>query len=87
MITYLYGLFIDGKSYSVLNTHKVAITQTLIFCNSKWKENSILLTKFMKGAFNLKPAVPRYNFTWDVSILLEYLRKLSPLENLSLKLP
>ena len=40
----------------------------------------------MKGPFNLKPTVPRYNYTWDISKLLEYLRKLSALENLNLKL-
>lgn len=31
----------------------------------------------------MKPAQPRYTFTWDVSIVLQYLQTLYPLEDLS----
>lgn len=32
---------------------------------------------FMKGAYNNKPPLPRYNNTWDVSLVLHFLEKLS----------
>jgi len=38
----------------------------------------------MKGVFTLRPALPRYNVTWDVNKVLNYLQKLSPLKSLSL---
>lgn len=39
----------------------------------------------MKGVFNLRPPAPRRDYVWDVSIVLIYLRKLSPVKYLSLK--
>lgn len=40
----------------------------------------------MKGLFNLRPPMPRYSFTWDVSKVLDYLSTLFPLKDLSLKM-
>ena len=40
----------------------------------------------MKGAFNANPPKPRYNSTWDVSIVLRKLREWSPSDKLSLPL-
>ncbi len=38
----------------------------------------------MKGIFEIKPALPKYNCTWDVDQVLGYLKTLSPLSDLSL---
>ena len=38
----------------------------------------------MKGVYTPRPALPRYNVTWDVNVVLKYLKGLSPLESLSL---
>ena len=40
----------------------------------------------MTGVFNLHPSQPNYLETWDVNIVLHYLKILSPVEDLSLKL-
>ena len=32
-----------------------------------------VITRFMKGVFNIKPALPKYNFTWDVGVVITYL--------------
>jgi hypothetical protein len=37
----------------------------------------------MKGVFNQRPALPRYQHIWDVNIVLEYLASLSPVNVLS----
>lgn len=42
-----------------------------------------LVTTFMRGVFNLRPPNPRYNVTWDASLLLNYLAMLNPLEDLT----
>ena len=86
MVSYLHCLHMDNKSYSVLNTHKSMLLQTLPFFGNSWCSNPYLISKFMKGIFNLKPPTPRYCFTWDVSVVLKFLRTLYPLEKLSLKM-
>ena len=48
-------------------------------------------SRLMKGIFNLRPPCPRYVQTWDVSVVLRYLKFLSPaplssIKNLTLKL-
>ena len=35
----------------------------------------------MKGVYTPRPALPRYNVTWDVNVALKYLKGLSPLES------
>lgn len=45
-----------------------------------------LVIRYMKGVFNLRPTQPRYSQTWDVSTVLVYLKKLSPVRKISLKL-
>uniref|UniRef100_A0A1Y1LFP4 Tyr recombinase domain-containing protein n=1 Tax=Photinus pyralis TaxID=7054 RepID=A0A1Y1LFP4_PHOPY len=39
----------------------------------------------MRGISNLRPALPKYNITWDPKLLLVYLKGLFPTESLSLK--
>jgi len=86
VVCYLDYLFLHKKSYSVLNTHKSMLLQTLPFFGNTWCSQTFLIQKFMKGCFHSKPPVPRYKFTWDVSIVLRFLKTLSPLHSLTLKL-
>ena len=46
----------------------------------------MMLVRFMKGIFNLRPPLCRYTFTWDVGKVLRCLSTLYPLGTLSLKL-
>ena len=39
----------------------------------------------MRGAFHTRPSLPRYQATWDVSIVLKYLRRHSPADKLNLQ--
>jgi integrase len=39
----------------------------------------------MKGIYQQRPSVPRYEHIWDVSVVLNYLKTLSPVRELSLK--
>lgn len=86
-MNYLYFLFRSGKSYSVINTHKAMLLQTLPFFGNEWiKGSTLLIPRFMKSVFIQKPSVPRYVVTWDVSIVLKFLKSLMPLSRLSLKM-
>ncbi len=80
-------LFYDkGLSYSAINTARSALSQFII-----WKGQYTIgahpwVIRFLKGVFNLRPPVPRYQDTWDVSVLIRFLSTLSPVRKLSLKM-
>ena len=40
--------------------------------------NSLLIKRFLKGLFELKPPLPRYSFVWDVNIVLNFLSNYYP---------
>ena len=44
-----------------------------------------MVSWFLKGVFESRPSLPRYKDIWDVSVVLDYLKALPPLEELSLK--
>lgn len=44
-----------------------------------------VITRCLKGIYLCKPPTPRYQFTWDVSMVTSYLSSQSPLKDLSLK--
>lgn len=61
-------------------------TLPLLHRSNDWCNNCLLISRFMKGVFISNPPKPRYLFTWDVSVVLNFLKTLYPLETLSLKL-
>ena len=75
------------KSYSVVNTHKAMLLQTLNLFVNEWCANPKFISRFMKGLFSKLLPKPRYSgFIWDVSVVLKYLSTIFPLDKLSLKL-
>ena len=44
-----------------------------------------LVIRLMKGTYNIRPPQSHYSETWDVSLVLTYLKTLSPNEDLLLK--
>ena len=69
-------------SYSALNTARSALS--CVFDDPPFGENPLVI-RFMKSAYNINPALPRYNTTWDVSVVLKALEKWSPSRFLSRK--
>ena len=74
-----------GIGYSALNTALCALSTVISI-----KENSTfgqhpLVCRFIKGIFESRPSLPRYQETWDVTVVLDYLTKLGPPGNLRLK--
>ena len=81
VLSFLTESFESGASYSSLNTYRSAIS---LISKDKIGEDA-LITRFLKGVFKLRPSKPKYSQTWDVSVLLNYLKKQFPLEDLSLQ--
>lgn len=80
LLQFLVKRFNNRASYGTLNAYRSAI---LLISKDRIGNNSII-SRFLKGVYRLRPATPKYAFTWDVQRVLEYLKRLYPLDNLAL---
>ena len=85
-LSFLTHLYNRNLSYSAINTAKSAVSMSVYIVNNIHLGDHILVKQFMKGIANSRPSLPRYNCTWDVKKVLEYLETLYPLDQLSLKM-
>ncbi|MCG8047949.1 MAG: site-specific integrase [Candidatus Thiodiazotropha taylori] len=69
-----------------MNTAKSAISSFLSIAdpNRAHFGSHVLIKRFMKGIFEIKPSLPRYNCTWSIEKVLKFLKSLAPLTKLSL---
>ena len=82
---FLTELFDEGKQYSAINTARSALSTIISLPGQIPFGKHPMVSRFLKGVFQLKPALPRYVATWDVGVVLQYLRKLPNLTDISLK--
>ena len=67
------------------------VVSFLADCFADGKSNNVavgshpLVTRRLKGVYNLRTPSPRYSSTWDVAKVTGYLKTLFPLDQLSLK--
>lgn len=80
VIHFLTQLFDNGAKYGTINSHKSALA--LILGN---KLDDYRVKRFMKGVFKLRPTTPKYNWTWNPSMVLNYLATKWPNEDLNLE--
>ena len=85
ILQFLWELFQSGLSYSALNMARSALS-SIITLDGVPAGQHMLVVKFMKSAFQQRPALPRNTVIWDVDIVLRYLRSLSLVKQLPLKL-
>lgn len=85
-LCFLQTLFDQQLSYSAINTARSAVSSLLSLCGYENFGSNVLIKRYLKGVFVHRPMLPKYNSTWDVSIVIDYLKTLFPLSNLSLKL-
>ncbi|XP_052234247.1 uncharacterized protein LOC127846782 isoform X2 [Dreissena polymorpha] len=76
VINFLTSLFKQGLSYSALNTARSALSTFLKLCGNINIHDDDILSRFMRGCFNTRPAFPRYQCIWDVNIVLDFLHSL-----------
>ena len=84
VLDFLTLLFDEGVQYSGLNTARSSLS-TFIRTGGIPVGQHPLVCRFLRGVFQQRSAFPRYHSTWDVSLVLTYLQKLYPVEELSLK--
>ena len=85
LLDFLYKEFKSGKGrqYSSMNSLRSAIS-AIATIDGKIAGEHLLVSRFMKAVFNLKPALPRYNITWDPQIVLNYIVGLGPNNRLTI---
>ena len=79
-----FTMCMDRLGYSAMNTCWSALS-TFIHIDNVPIGSHPLIIRFMKGVFSIKPSLPKNTVIWDVNILMDYLKTLSPIEELDLK--
>ena len=91
VVNFLADLFKQGYQYRSLNAYRSAISSVHDRVEGVAVGQHPLVSRLLKGVFNLRPPQPRYTSTWDVSQVLAYLEGLGensalPLQMITLKL-
>ena len=73
----------SGLGYSAVSTARSAVS-AIAMIDGQPAGQHILVRRFMKSVFNKRPALPRYNTTWDPDVVLAYIKNMGPNKNLSL---
>ena len=85
VIEFLLALFNNGLSYSSFNTARSALSSILTSIDGIPVGQHPLVIRFLKEVFESRPAMLRYTAVWDVKQVLDYLKTLSPVNEISLK--
>lgn len=64
-------------SYSVINSNKAMLMQTLSLFRVDWINNQFLIPKLLKGYYKMNPLRPKCKRTLDVSKVLQFLKDIS----------
>ena len=82
---FLLTLFNSGLSYSSLNTARSALSSILPSIDGIPVGQHPFVIRFLKGVFESRPVMPHYTAVWDVNQVLDYLKTLSPVNEISLE--
>ena len=83
--SFLSDCFNQGLEYRILNTYRSALSGVLPPIDGFPVGQHPLVVRLLKGVQNLRPALPRYQYSWDVDKVLNYSRSLRKNEDLPLK--
>ena len=76
VVAFLTDLYDEGLSYSAINTAKSMLSSVFEIIHKRDIGKEVLIRRFMKGIFHLRPVIPKTIFTWDVKVVLKFLSSL-----------
>ena len=85
IINFLTELFKDGYQYRSLNAYRSAISSVHDRADGYEIGQHPLVKRLLRGAFNQRPPKPRYEVTWNVTLVLDYMDTLGESQDLSLQ--
>ena len=86
VLDFLTGLFHAGEGYSAINTARCALSSFISNDRQTTIGNFSSVKRFLKGVFELRPSMPRYEHIWDVDIVIDFLRNYYPYEGMPLSI-
>lgn len=81
ILLFLTEQFNKGVAYGSMNNHRSALSLLL---GSKATDND-QVKRLLKGAYKLRPATPKYSFTWDPQVVLDFIASWVPNRDLTLE--
>jgi hypothetical protein len=74
VLSFLAGMFKDGKSYMTTNVHRSMFSSTLNLTALGLKDvgKHPLVIQLMKGIYQGKPSTPKYSTSWDPSVVINH---------------
>ena len=78
-------MFEKGLGYSSINTARSALSALGLKFDSILVGQHPLIIRYLRGVFNLRPCRPKHTCIWDVQLVFNLLRTLSPVKFISLK--
>ena len=85
LVKYIRTLYNEGASYSKINYHRSCIAKFHLGLDGVSIGKHPLVCQAVKAVFRLRPPLPRYIATYDISIVFSYLQSLPSNEQLPLK--
>jgi hypothetical protein len=76
VLEFLCERFEAGKQYRTINTLRSAISMTHEEVDGVRVGQHPMVSRFLKGVYNLRPPAPKHTTTWDVDTVLDYLNGL-----------
>ena len=83
ILEFLSDQFDLGKQYRTINSIRSAISMTHEEIDGTRIGQHPLVSRFLKGVFNNRPPAPKYAATWDVDVVLRYIKELPENDKLS----
>ena len=74
VLSYLGELFEKGRQYRTIGCHRSAISAFHDNVDGRPVGQHPKVSDLLKGVFNKKTPQPRYTFTWDVQVVLDYIK-------------
>ena len=84
-LEFLTSLFKEGLQYRTINTIWSAISMTHNHIEGLPMGQHPLVSRLLRGVYNIRPPQPRYSTTWDVDVVIKYLQSLGENDTLLLK--
>ena len=85
VVNFLAHLYNEGYQYRSLNAYRSAIASMHTPIEGVSIGQHPLVSRLLKGAFQSRPPLPRYQGTWDVSVVLHHIGEHQLDQNLTLK--
>ena len=86
LVKYVRHLYENGASYSTINLHRSAVAKFHSGLDGVSIGSHPLVSQALKAVFRLRPPLPKYVATYDITKVFGYLQSLPSNESLSLKL-